>query len=454
MGLAFALFHPGRDDLDWRAQRMGFGFGKAAEQREAFKVAPRGEDDLRFPRIRCGDDILGRRPETADILSRVDDWVGRIVAHACKVEARVEDSRFAMRRAPARERDESIKVKRQPGFGKQRAERLARVKPWLGGRDPFPRWFRRKTNCQAAFFKRFTDGGDPCCTLIGFMRMRRGDRMVVRVDPTTRENDRAAGKSHGCRTLDDQQFGRADHAMPEDHKRCRGDRDRRFAFLSCSVVIHPERPKLDPVFGEGAKMGIMEILGVAGSVSLLAGWRLYLCIFATGLAMRLGWVAPPEHLHSLAVLANDWVMGAAGLGMIAEFFADKVAWLDSLWDAVHTAIRPAGGALLALALVDASDPKWQVITLLLGGGAALVSHSAKAGTRAVINASPEPFSNIAVSTGEDVATGGLLFLALSKPVAAVFVAIILAAAAIAALFTVRRILKKLFGVPEALSTTQ
>ena len=193
-------------------------------------------------------------------------------------------------------------------------------------------------------------------------------------------------------------------------------------------------------------MGIVEILGVAASVSLLAGWRLYLCVFATGLAMRMGWIAAPEHLQSLGILANDWVMGAAGIGMTAEFFADKIAWLDSLWDAVHTAIRPVGGALLALALVDASDPKWQVVTLLLGGGAALVSHGAKAGTRAVVNASPEPFSNIAVSTGEDVATGGLLFLALSSPVAAIFVAIVMAVTAVAALIMVRRLLKKLFGV--------
>jgi hypothetical protein len=199
-------------------------------------------------------------------------------------------------------------------------------------------------------------------------------------------------------------------------------------------------------------MGIIEILGVAASVSLLAGWRLYLCVFATGLAIRMGWIAAPEHLQSLTVLANNWVMGAAGIGMVAEFFADKIAWLDSLWDAVHTAIRPVGGAVLALALVDASDPKWQVITLLLGGSAALFSHTAKAGTRAVINASPEPFSNIAVSTGEDVATGGLLFLALSKPVTAIFVATLVAAAAIAALIIVRRVLKKLFGVSQ--ETTQ
>jgi Domain of unknown function (DUF4126) len=193
-------------------------------------------------------------------------------------------------------------------------------------------------------------------------------------------------------------------------------------------------------------MGIIEILGVAGSVSLLAGWRMYLCVFATGLAMRTGWIAAPEHLQSLAVLGNNWVLGASAVGLIAEFFADKVAWLDSIWDAVHTAIRPIGGALLALAIVDASDPVWQVITLLLGGGATLMSHTAKAGTRAVVNASPEPFSNIAVSTGEDVATGGLLFLALSNPVAAIFVAVLLTAVAVFALVVVRRVLKKLFGV--------
>ncbi len=193
-------------------------------------------------------------------------------------------------------------------------------------------------------------------------------------------------------------------------------------------------------------MGIIEILGVAGSVSLLAGWRMYLCVFATGLAMRTGWIDAPQHLQSLDVLANNWVLGVSGIGLIAEFFADKIAWLDSIWDAVHTAIRPIGGALLALAIVDASDPLWQVLTLLLGGGAALASHTAKAGTRAVVNASPEPFSNIAVSTGEDVATGGLLFLALSNPIAAVVVAILLAVVAVFALIMVRRMLGRLFGV--------
>lgn len=454
MGFAFALFHPGRDNLYGRVQRMGFGFGKAAEERKAFEVAPRRKDDLHLPCIRRRDDILGRRPETADILGIVDHGVGRIVAHGGKVEARVEHPCFAMCRAPSRERDQRIEIERQPGFGEQRAERFMCMEPWLCRRDPFGRRIVRKADGNAAFLERFANRGDPCRTLIGFMRMGRGDRMVVRVDPAAWKDDCAARKGHSRRTLDHQQFGRTRHAVPEDYEGCRRDRDGPLILLFSLVVIHPEGPKLDPVFGKGAKMGITEILGVAGSVSLLAGWRLYLCIFATGLAMRLGWIAPPEHVQSLAVLANNWVMGAAGFGMIAEFFADKIAWLDSLWDAVHTAIRPVGGAMLALALVDASDPKWQVITLLLGGGAALVSHSAKAGTRAVINASPEPFSNIAVSTGEDVATGGLLFLALSNPIAAIFVAILVATVAIAALVMVRRILKKLFGVAEEPSMTR
>jgi Domain of unknown function (DUF4126) len=194
-------------------------------------------------------------------------------------------------------------------------------------------------------------------------------------------------------------------------------------------------------------MGIVELLGVAGSVSLLAGWRMYLAVLATGLFMRYGGgvVEIPQNLHSLQALASPWVIGVAGVGALVEFFADKVAWLDSLWDSVHTAIRPIGGALLAMAIVDASDPTWQILSLLLGGSAALVSHGAKAGTRAVVNASPEPFSNMAVSTGEDVVSGGLLYLALSNPVAAVFVAIAVLVSAVFALLMVRRLLKRLFG---------
>ena len=191
-------------------------------------------------------------------------------------------------------------------------------------------------------------------------------------------------------------------------------------------------------------MGVMEIIGIAGSVSLLAGWRLYLSIFATGLAMRLDAIPLPEHLQSLDALANPWVMGVAALAAIAEFFADKVMWLDSAWDAIHTFVRPVGGALLALAIVDPSDPATQVVAFLLGGGAALTAHAGKAGARGVVNASPEPVSNMAVSTVEDVATVGLLYLAYEYPYLAGGIALVLLALVVWLIWMARKIVRSLF----------
>ena len=120
-------------------------------------------------------------------------------------------------------------------------------------------------------------------------------------------------------------------------------------------------------------MSAAEIVALAASISLLAGWRLYLVIFATGLAMKYGWVALPDQLRALDVLANNWIIGIAGAGAVAEFFADKIAWVDSAWDAVHSFVRPLGGAMLSLAIVDAGDPTWQVASFLLGGGAAFIA---------------------------------------------------------------------------------
>ena len=188
-------------------------------------------------------------------------------------------------------------------------------------------------------------------------------------------------------------------------------------------------------------VGIVEILGVAGSLSLLAGWRLYLTILATGIAMHFGWLPLPDHLESLRILANPWVLGVAAVGTIAEFLADKVAWVDSAWDSLHSFIRPLGGALLALALVDSSDPAWQVVAFLLGGGGALLSHGAKATTRAVVNISPEPYSNAVVSTGEDVATGGLLALAIAYPPIAIVIAVLMLVAAVIVIIVLRRLLR-------------
>lgn len=191
-------------------------------------------------------------------------------------------------------------------------------------------------------------------------------------------------------------------------------------------------------------MGIIEIIGIAGSVSLLSGWRLYLCIFATGLAMRLEALPVPEHLASLGVLENPWVMGIAAVGALAEFFADKVMWLDSAWDTIHTLVRPVGGALLALAIVDPSDPATQVIAFLLGGGASFLAHGGKASARAVVNTSPEPVSNVAVSTVEDVATVGLLWFAYEYPFAAAGIAAILLVLVIGLLWMAKRVISRLF----------
>jgi uncharacterized protein DUF4126 len=187
----------------------------------------------------------------------------------------------------------------------------------------------------------------------------------------------------------------------------------------------------------------LQLIALASTASLLAGWRLYLVTFAVGLAMKLGWVALPQQLYALDVLANNWIIGIAALGAIAEFFADKIAWVDSAWDAVHSVVRPVGGALLSMAIIDGGDPAWQVGSFLLGGGAAFLAHAGKAGARAMVNASPEPFSNIAVSTGEDVATVSLLGLAIANPVAAAIIAIVLVALSLWLLLAARRLLKRI-----------
>ena len=192
-------------------------------------------------------------------------------------------------------------------------------------------------------------------------------------------------------------------------------------------------------------MGIAEILGIAGSISLLAGWRLYLTVLATGIAMRGGLIAVPEHLAALQVLANPWVMGVAAFAAGCEFLADKVMWLDSIWDMVHTLIRPLGGAMLALAVVDPSDPATQAIAFILGGGGALLAHGGKAGARALVNASPEPFSNVALSTTEDVASAGLLYVTFEHPLAAAGVAAMLLALAAGLLLLARRVIRSLLA---------
>jgi len=170
--------------------------------------------------------------------------------------------------------------------------------------------------------------------------------------------------------------------------------------------------------GEICGMEILKTLAVALSLGTLAGVNLYLTVFVTGVAVRMEWVELPVALRGLEVLGNPVVLAVAGVMYVVEFFADKVAWVDTAWDSVHTVIRPVGAAALAVAAMGDAHPAFEVVAALLAGGMALGAHTAKAGTRLAANASPEPFSNIALSLAEDgLVLGGLGVLAWNPLVA-------------------------------------
>jgi hypothetical protein len=155
--------------------------------------------------------------------------------------------------------------------------------------------------------------------------------------------------------------------------------------------------------------------------SFAAGLNLYATVAILGLASRFDWVQLPPQFK---VFDNDIVIGAAIVMYLVEFVADKVPWFDSVWDAVHTVIRPVGGALIAVATLGDASPTVQGLVALLGGTLAASTHLTKAGTRAVANASPEPFTNWILSLSEDALVVALGFLALKYPAAAALVVII------------------------------
>jgi hypothetical protein len=163
---------------------------------------------------------------------------------------------------------------------------------------------------------------------------------------------------------------------------------------------------------------VLATLGRTMGFSFAAGINLYATVAILGLASRFDWVdLPPQ----FAVFDNDVVIGVALFLYVIEFFADKIPWVDSVWDAMHTIIRPAGGALIAVATLGDASPAVNGLAALLGGTLAAGTHFTKAGTRAVANTSPEPFSNWILSLAEDVFVLGLSTLALKYPVAAAFV---------------------------------
>ena len=174
----------------------------------------------------------------------------------------------------------------------------------------------------------------------------------------------------------------------------------------------------------------LQLLGVALGLATLSGLNLYLTVFVTGLAIEQHWITLSPQYASLEILAHPAVLVIAGGMYLLQFFADKIPWIDSLWDAVHTLIRPVGGALLAIRVLGTPDEVYDVIVALLAGTVTMVAHSTKAGIRLVANHSPEPFSNIALSVGEDVAVVGGLALMAHDPVLALGVFSLLLAAVV------------------------
>ena len=157
-------------------------------------------------------------------------------------------------------------------------------------------------------------------------------------------------------------------------------------------------------------MNLTQHLALAGGLSWASGLRLYLTVFAVGLLAKFGYIHLPT---SLDILSNPIVLSVAGVLCIIEFLADKIPYVDSAWDSIQTFIRIPAGALLAMGAINSNDPMIATVTALLGGSLAGATHATKAGSRALINTSPEPVSNVAASFSEEgmLVTGGWLVFA-------------------------------------------
>jgi hypothetical protein len=171
-------------------------------------------------------------------------------------------------------------------------------------------------------------------------------------------------------------------------------------------------------------MDVLQTLAVALGLAALSGYSLYLTVFLTGLAVHFDWIHLAPQYASLHVLADPAVIIVSGILFVIEFFVDKIPWLDSLWDAIHTFIRPIGGALLAIQTLGHPGPAFDVIIGLIAGAVTFTSHSVKTGTRLIVNQSPEPFSNVAVSLGENVLLGAMFALLWSHPLVALAILLV------------------------------
>ncbi len=171
-------------------------------------------------------------------------------------------------------------------------------------------------------------------------------------------------------------------------------------------------------------MNPIETLGLALGAGFSSGLNLYATVATLGLLQRFGVLRLPPGLQ---VLSHPWVLAIATALYLLEFFADKIPYFDTFWDAIHTFIRPPAAALLAFAAAGAAPPEWRWGAALIAGGVALTSHGAKASARAAVNASPEPFSNWVLSLGEDVLAVWLSWMAATHPVATTIIVVALLA---------------------------
>jgi hypothetical protein len=183
----------------------------------------------------------------------------------------------------------------------------------------------------------------------------------------------------------------------------------------------------------------LQTLGLALGAGFSSGLNLYATIATLGILQRYGIIHLPA---SLQVLSHPWILGIA-IGLYAiEFFADKIPYVDTIWDAVHTLIRPPAAALLAYSATVAAPAEWRWGAALLAGGVALTSHGTKASTRAAVNTSPEPFSNWLLSLGEDALAVWLTWMATVHPMATIVVVAFLIVLAGYLLFHLFRFLRR------------
>lgn len=161
-------------------------------------------------------------------------------------------------------------------------------------------------------------------------------------------------------------------------------------------------------------MDMAQLMALAAAMGWASGLRLYLVVFITGLAGSLGWIPLPSGLH---ILQHPAMLAGSGFMLFVEFFADKIPGVDSLWDIVHSVIRVPAGAALAAGVFGADSATMGTVAGMMGGALAATSFATKASTRAAVNTSPEPFTNIAVSLAEDGAVMGAMWLATNHPIA-------------------------------------